>query len=435
MFQSNQILIFNIIGWAITLYVFYKKRKSVDSAVFLISTFVLYAVCSLLTYNFEYSSFHGKELSIWPLFYLYIILLYTLSPVLRFNVKKVREFPHPPYGILDLMSWIFVICMIIKLPSEITHLQSGLTAIMADQGSDVYSEGMAHSRTSGGAYSLTSLPSIYVNITMEVMFLIAFYNLLKKRQIKLTITLFICFAIMPLGSIANGQRGGTFDVLIMILGTYFLFAPILESKIRGIVNKIGILVIFLLLIPIVALTNSRFGDREGSSEQSVYSYMGQQNLNFDIYAFDNNGLRNGDRVFPLFKKMLGFENVPNDFWERRKKYPHLKINDEVFIGYVGDFLLDFGPVVSTLLFILFTSIFLKLTKVKDKRCPFYKLLGIQFVLTLGLQGGLKLYPFADTFALKIFIFGLLYIYLVLNKNSINRIYRQLSMPSKFLNNG
>lgn len=419
MTNGNEILAMNIVLWVLTLIIFFKKRHSIDSAIFLISTFTIYAICSLLTYNFKYSLFHGKELSIWPLLYLYAMIMYTMSPVLRFNIKKIEYFPNPPYKLIDILTWAFILCIIIKLPSDIMHLRTGLIAVLSDAGGELYSKVMNQSQSGSGAYLIASLPSIYVNTTMEIMFLIAFYNLFKKRKKKLTVVLFLSFTVLPLGSIANGQRGGAFDVLIMALGTYFLFLPIIESKVKRVVTKIGIVVVILFLIPIIALTNSRFGSRVGSSEQSVYSYMGQQNLNFDIYAFDNNGIRYGDRVFPLFKKMVGFENVPNDFWERRVKYPNLKINDEVFIGYIGDFLLDFGPVVSTLLFIIFTTINLKLLQIKDRRCQFHKLLVIQFLLTLGLQGGLKLYPFADTYALKIFTFSLLYIYLIINQKTSN----------------
>ena len=350
-----------------------------------------------------------------------------MSPILRFNIQKIETFPDPPFKVLDILVWGFIICMIIKLPSDLMRIQDGISTIMLDQGRELYSDVMNESQIKGGAYIISSLPTIYTNLTTEIILLIAFYNFYKKRKKKLTTAVLIALAFTPFSSLANGQRGGAFDVIIIAIGTYFLFAPLLENKIRRIAKITGIVFLVGVLVPTVALTKSRFGSRDYSVLDSVYSYMGQQNLNFDIYAFDNNGLRYGDRVFPLFKKMLGFEDVPDDFWQRRKKYPKLKINDEVFIGYIGDFLLDFGPWISTILFVVFTSIFLSLTKLRHKKCEFYQLLVIQFVLTLGLQGGLKLYPFADTFGLKIFSFGLLYIYLKLYKQ--NKLNHRIVLPN------
>lgn len=419
MLSSNSILILNIISWAIITIIFYRKRKRIDSAVFLLITFLVYSICSYLTYDFDLNNtFGGKSLTLFPLVYLFAMILLTMSPILRFDIAKVKSFSNNRYQVLDILLWIYIVCMIIKLPLDLPHIRQGISLIMMNQGADLYTDVMAESKLDSGAYLISSLPSIYINVTTEIITLIAFYNLYKKRKKKLTIASFIAIALAPLGSIANGQRGGTFDIIITVIGTYFLFAPILEKKIKKVAKKVGIIAIIVLMIPIFALTQSRFGSRgEGVAEQSVYSYMGQQNINFDLYAFDNNGLRNGDRVFPLFKKMLGFENVPNDFWERRLKYPNLKINDEVFIGYIGDFLLDFGPLISTIIFILFAVIFLRGTKVCNNSCYFYQLLLFQFVLTLGLHGGLKLYPFADTHALKIFAFGLLYWYLKFDKNN------------------
>ncbi|WP_106830936.1 O-antigen polymerase [Parabacteroides pacaensis] len=424
---SNQALILNIVIWGLTLILFYRRRKPIDSAVFLLSTFFIFSVCSYLIYNVPYGGFRGERITLLPLLYLYVMIMLTMSPILRFNIQKIETFPDPPFKVLDILVWGFIICMIIKLPSDLMRIQDGISTIMLDQGRELYSDVMNESRINGGAYIISSLPTIYTNLTTEIILLIAFYNFYKKRKKKLTTVVLIALAFTPFSSLANGQRGGAFDVIIIAIGTYFLFAPLLENKIRRIAKITGIVFLVGVLVPTVALTKSRFGSSDNFVLNSVYSYMGQQNLNFDIYAFDNNGLRYGDRVFPLFKKMLGFEDVPDDFWQRRKKYPNLKINDEVFIGYIGDFLLDFGPWISTILFIVFTSIFLSLTKLRHRKCEFYQLLVIQFVLTLGLQGGLKLYPFADTFGLKIFSFGLLYIYLKLYKQ--NKLNHRIVLPN------
>lgn len=414
---NNLILIINIICWAFVTIRYYIQRKQIDSAVFLLSTFLVYSICSYQTFNYEYGNFRGVELSILPLIYLFLMILLTMSPILRFNIAKIKKFPCNNYRVLDFLCWAFIVCMAIKLPFDIAHIREGFLQIMMDQGSELYTDVKNEGKSAEGAYVISSLPTIYVNISVEIITLIAFYNTYKKRRPKFTLITFLAIALTPLGSIASGQRGGAFNIIIVVIGTFFLFAPILDNKIKKVVKKIGIISLGCIMVPIVALTVSRFGSRgENAAEQSVYSYMGQQNIYFDLYAFDNNGLRYGDRVFPLFKKFLGFDNVPNNFWERRMKYPKLKINDEVFIGYIGDFLLDFGPIISTILFILFALIFLKITFIKKHRCYFHQLLALQFVLVLGLQGGLKLYPFADTASLKILAFGLLYIYLVFHKN-------------------
>lgn len=349
------------------------------------------------------------------------MIVLTMYPVLRFNITKVKYFPNPPFRLLDIILWTYVACMVIKLPYDIIHIQTGLTYIMLDMGSEVYSNSMMESQVVGNS-GISSIPTIFVNITTEIVILLTFYNIFKKRNKIQTICVIIAIFISPLGSIASGQRTGVFDTVIAAIGSYFLFAPVLDRKIRKNVNKIGLGLIIALSIPIFALTQSRFGSGGRTVEQSVFSYLGQENLNFDLYAFDNNGIRYGDRVFPLFKKMLGYDNVPSDFWERRDKYSNLKINDEVFIGYIGDFLLDFGPFISTLMFILFAGFSSYFTQSKHGILKFYQLLIIQYVLVIGLQGGLRLFPFADNYGLKIIAYGLLFVYLY--TYSRNKIYNK-----------
>ena len=152
---------------------------------------------------------------------------------------------------------------------------------------------------------------------------------------------------------------------------------------------------------ILALTIGRFQNWGKGPLASVYGYIGQQNLYFNKYGLDNGGIRYGDRTFPLFKQLLGFENVPKSFWERREKYHNLKINDEKFISFVGDFTLDFGPYIAPIIFVLLTLFVLRRTKIRNGEVAFHQLILLHLVMCICVQGGLKLYSFADTGNLQI----------------------------------
>ena len=106
--------------------------------------------------------------------------------------------------------------------------------------------------------------------------------------------------------------------------------------------------------------------------------------------------------------MIGIDDVPSSFWERRMKYHHLKINDEVFIGYVGDLCLDFGPIATFGILLILSLIIRQGTKIYDGKISFDKLLLLQFVMVLAIQGGMKLFPFADGAGLKIISYILTY---------------------------
>jgi hypothetical protein len=99
--------------------------------------------------------------------------------------------------------------------------------------------------------------------------------------------------------------------------------------------------------------------------------------------------------------MLGFDNVPHNFYERRAKYPNLKINDEAFIGFVGDFTLDFGPFIAPIIFIFFTLFILNNTRVRNGRILFHQLILLHFVMCICIQGGMKLFSYSDVSNLRI----------------------------------
>ena len=123
------------------------------------------------------------------------------------------------------------------------------------------------------------------------------------------------------------------------------------------------------------------------------------------YALDNNGIRYGDRTIPLFKRMLGFQNVPKNFIERRAKYPNLKLNDQSFSTYVGDIAIDFGPYVAVVIICFFSVLFTRLLAKRKQGYKFHQLLLVHFVLYICVIGGLKLFPYSDTGGnLKIIVF-------------------------------
>lgn len=413
--------------WLVTFIVYYNKRHFIDTGGFIIITFVIYSIASLiLSFDHENrgSVFAKHEITFFPLLYLYCMIMISMLPVFRYNQRKIKRLITEGQFTIDAITWIYILAALIQIPMDLIHAKEGLTTILLSSsgGLDIYHDVMEESKIESSG--ITSIPSIIVNALSEIQILIAFYNIAKRQRQKTTIILFIIFALLPFTHIARAQRGPAVSIVLTIIATYFLFNKFYPDSFKKNIKRIAFLLVILLGIPFIALTHSRFDRSDGGVESSIISYLGQENLNFDIYAFDNNGLRNGDRVVPLFKQMLGYEKVPHNFWERRQKYPKLKINDEVFIGYVGDFVLDFGPIASALIFIIFTSFFLTKTKIKNNQFYFKQLLIIQFLSVLSVQGGMKLYPFADNASLKIIAFILIYIFISLEKSYIthSKIY-------------
>lgn len=408
--MNNLYLIINILIWLITFIYYQYKRKHIDVGSVLIFSFLFFAFASFIHFNLTFSDTYD-DLTLFPFIYLYIILMMVMWPVLKYNDHKVIQIQSPNSLLLNIIIYIYMFSSVIFFTNSLDKMYDGIYTIINNPmgGLDIYNDTMDNSIDIGDGL-IENIFAILTNIFSDIGILLFFYYLtLNKKNKFIVIGLTFSMISSVFFQLALSQRGPAIDRLLTIIIAYFALRKFIPDKINKKIKKIGVLMIVLFSIPMIAITVSRFGESELGSEGSFYAYTGQQNLNFNNYAFDNNGLRYGDRTFPMFKSILGFDNVPRNFWERRIKYPNLKINDEVFIGFVGDFLLDFGPYISTLIFILFAINALYRTRIRNNTVLFHQLIFLYFIMCVCIQGGIKLYSFSDVGGnLKLIVYILVY---------------------------
>ena len=419
--SGNVYLILYILSWVGVLYFYQQSRSIIDAGSVLLISYLLYSVISILLFNSPYFKF--ESLSLFPFIYLFAMLLLAFTPVLLFNPKKVEIIKAPPILFFHIISLIYIIASLSQLPSIISDFSVNILRLLfvSTGGQDLYNESMADSYSLGDG-SISNLASIISNSYGNFGILLFFFYLtICKRNILITIGLFLSSLISILSNISMGQRGPILEVLFSMLITYYSLRHYYSKKINKAIKSIGVVIFSLAIIPLVILTNSRFSDSIAGSSSSVYFYAGQQNLFFNNYGLDNGGIRYGDRTIPLFKKMIGIKNVPDNFWERRNKYPNLKINDEAFISFVGDFTLDFGPYLSVIFFLTIFPFIAYLTKSYNKKLYFHQFILLHFVMSLCMLGGMKLYPFSDVGGnLQLIVYVLAYLFFLIVHELFNK---------------
>lgn len=409
---ENILLIVNIGIWTLILFYFWKQEKKFSANILILCSYLGYSVVSWLYYNESYPQYQGVTL--FPFLFLQLMILIALRPVSDYCKSEVQQIEKPnDRAIISFLS-VFVICSIYTLVVCLPKLQTGLVLLLldVDAGQDLYDETMADASELGNGTSFMNLPLVFSNVFGDVGIFTTCYYFVREKINKWYALILLISLLSPIfQAVAMSQRGPAIDRVYTIAVTFLLYNSFYSSRIKRIA-KIGALVLVAILFVFMAsITISRFGlQSEEKMNESLYSYVGMENLEFNLYAFDNNGLRYGDRTAPIFKRMLGFENVPHNFVERRKKYPHLKTDDYAFIGFVGDFCLDYGPIISFLLFVFFSSLFCIKTRFRNGKIELHKLLLIQFAACVCMCGGMKLFSFADTGNLKILAVLLSYFY-------------------------
>lgn len=384
--------------WVVTFYVYQRKRKTFDAGSLILFLYLLTAIASYFLYGDEYygSSFRG--LSLFTFLLLFVLLFIGAYPVLNYDGHN-NNLVTPNKKLIVIISIVFIVSSLMSVSSILQDFRQGIVLMLTtdEGGAELYREA-AEGNENMGHGGLSNLFSVLITALTNLSALFLFYLIKFYKDNKLLVWgLAFSFVLLFMRYIGMGTRGSVVEFLLLLFASYLLFKPYYSERITSIVNKLLVVFAILVSIPVIAISVSRFNNQSGTSGvgSSTLFYAGQGNLYFNKYALDNNGIRYGDRVIPLFKRMAFISNVPHNFWERRAKYPQLKINDEVFVTFVGDFLLDFGPFFGSFIIVLFSLIFIHITRARGHLIGFHQLIILHMITIVCSQGAIKLFPLSD----------------------------------------
>lgn len=402
-------IILYLIVWIVVLCHIYKKTKVFGISVAITLSYILYTICSMIIYNDKLLRFDYHQLTFFPFLYLFLMLYFSLQPAIRYDKNlNYIDIKPPNEVILKIFLITFIISSLYILPNVITHIREGLITLMIDAegGADLYRE--AHTDYYTSQSSTKNIPFIIHNIFLYIVILCFFYCLTRNHINKvIMIGMIISIIIGILYPISKGLRTNTIMVIFAIISAYLLLKKWMSPKRKKIIISLMLGISIPILILLSVLTVSRFGDSNEGSVGSVFSYTGQCNLNFNNYGLDAGGIRYGDRTCRIFKEILGFDNVPNGVVSRRFKYPNLWMDDYVFYTFVGDFTIDFGPIIGGIIIILFSLLFCSLTKPNRQSLSFSQLIIVYFAVLIPFQGGMYLFNFSDggNYTIMAFVFS------------------------------
>ena len=408
--------IFYFIAWLIVFIYYYRCKKRIGIYGAIVLSYVVYAFLSIWEYYNHPEEY--TDITLLPYVYLFVLLMIALRPVKQYDdTPKFKLIGISP-KICYFVFFLFIITTIVVLPNAITRIQHGYEMMLAsdDGASELYQE--MHSRTSLNANSNAGFFGV-CNIIRYLLFEICvfcffYYLTLPKQNKTLIITLLSSFSIDILISFSNGGRTtSTMDGFTLLM-TYLIFYQFYDHDLR---NKSKLLLSFLgggLLLLSAIVTISRTIGREGGATEGITHYLGQCNLYFNQYAITSGGQRDGDRTCNYFKRMLGFENVPPTVIGVRDKHSSMKLSDHHFSTFIGDFVLDFGPIITFIGIFLFSTFFYHVTKSRHGAVFLEQLLLIQLVADICMHGGMYLfyYSFSGNFILIMYVLFFVFMKLI-----------------------
>lgn len=400
-----------LVLWTLAFAWYHVKRFVMDSGTVIIGMQVIYAIFSVLTLTDPLFSAAYEELALFPYIYLFSMLMIAMLPIIANHIEQPKKIAEPNTRIMHIVSLILAVTAILQIPDVLSEGSGGIMKLITDvdAGKEAYEETAESMSEAGG--SISNVPAVIFNMLTDFIPFFLFYFFTKKsKNYWVIIGLFIALLMSVVLPVSRGQRAGTVQGILTIIATFFMFRMYMPAITRKIIMSVGVTVVLLVSIPVIAITYSRFGEKAAGATGFVTWYVGQGSLYFNNFGLDAGGTRNGDRTINLVKRVID-PSTPKNYVERRDKYPNLKIDDYFFVTFVGDFVIDFGPIIATIIIIVFSIVAWRGTRPRDGTITIYQLLLLHFVLCVNIQGGMTLFSYSDTGNLRIFAYLMLYIYM------------------------
>ena len=404
-----------LVIWVLTLVAYQWLNRSLDGGTAVMATYVLYAVFSILTIEDALFSHSFEPLKLFPYIYLYFMLMVALSPAIYYHANPPNSIRPPYTKVLAVLAVIIIMCGLLQIPSIVSNFGTGIVKLFldSDAGKDAYADHLEDVEGSGSA--IRNLPAVIFNSLFDISVFLCFYMLtLKKKNYWVVAGLVVAIFIGTLLPVMQGLRGSVIISILTVGLGYMFFRRFLSRTVNRVVQAIGTFAAILVMLPVIAITVSRFSERSDSGISGAISwYVGQGSLYFNNYGLDAGGIRYGDRTANLFKRLID-SDTPKNFSERRDKYYYLQMDDYYFTTFVGDFTIDYGPVATVFIFLIFNLLVITQIRPRDGTMRLDQMLLVWFTLCICMQGGMTLFAYSDTAGLRIVTQGSLYCYLRLH---------------------
>lgn len=411
-------LILYISLWMIAFFAHQRRIKYFGAGSAILLMFLFYSIASCyLFFTADSIVFNQKPLRVLPFLYLFLCLIIASFPVLKYNEVSIVQIIPPTSSILHIFTYIYLFCALMRIPEVLSNLSTGITMILldVDAGQALYEDAHYIGSSTGG---ISNLFAIIYNVFADASIIIFFYYLIYYPKRKILLYVFgISIVVQILTQISMGLRTETVTKSMSFVIAYITMRHFMQPQLRRKLLIIGGVFVGFLMVLLIALSLSRFGDREGGFESGTINYIGMGNLVFNESVWDAKGTRNGDRTANSFKTLMGFDGVPKNIEAVRSKYASVGVDDSVFYTFVGDFVLDYGLLMTPVIFILFSALFCRITTPRRGRLQMHQLIALYFVMCVVVQGGF--YLFSYSFGNNLVIIGFIVLYLLfwLDSNS------------------
>lgn len=349
-----------------------------------IGSFLLILYILSIAFSF-FSKVGNNKFSFEASFYFLILLMFYLTPVLKFNSNYQFTIKPINLQLFKIISYIFIF---FGIATYVFFLHIVLRLFLSHESLMILRTNMV------GGQVFYDINIIYYFITFfcqfyPIVLLFYFYSVTFTSNSKLFNWLLLFsstgYIINVLASIG---RDGFVLWTMSYLFTYILFRKFMTHSQKFGFKRLAYYLIGLFSIIFIPITFSRFlrGGDYSTVINSIIYYFGSEFGNFnDLYNTISHKYDSASRIFPILD-LFSHKKDELTLLERHQFYLNIyKIDINIFSTFIGDFFLS---IETKLLFILsgMYSIFLYLLFYDNRRVPFGKIILLVFFSQIPLHG-------------------------------------------------
>lgn len=356
---DNVYLFIYLALWVITLVVYRKRTKQVTLAFALLCLYAFMAPVCLYLYNSEYAYLYfEKELTLIGFIYLFIMIIMAIYPIIKVREESLKGIWLPKPSLLTVCCVCVSILSIFGIIACLPKLQEGFFIMLSGSEEivglyeDAKGDRMDTKSFSGSINFLNVLSNVSDFI---IPFLFFLYLLLDKQNKVVLVLLFLGLLKVPLLGIANASRFQLISQIFVIFLLFFFFQPYMKQSIVKTIRRLFIIISSFILFLFLSVSIVRsVVDNKTDMGYGLARYYAQGPLVFNNFCMDANGTREGHFTFPVVIKLFGGESLSEN--ELRLKYSHMKVDNSKFTTFVGDFVLDYGPLLAFFMFLFYSFV-------------------------------------------------------------------------------
>ena len=413
-FDLFSIIFATVVIWGISILTFRKNKFLSLGNMYLFFYSVLFLIGIKLYTEDTIHDFSGQDLFL--LLHLVLIIYLFCTPLLKIPRKSI-PFVSTNKSLVRCLYWFTIVFSLISLYEVYVNITSGgLLLLFTDSsyGEEAYAETRANMDVVRQEGRSLSYLSIITGQALQLAPFLFIYSIIDPHSKRIEKWLLgICVLFKLLNAVSIGSRFGIVVPVMQCVFFYYFIAKYVNPRLNKIVISIGVWVGIFLFAALIAISVSRAQGAGRQDNMYLYyeAYASEGVLFYGKYAYDHGENRQGERIFPLVKRALGFHNVADSYVKRLNKFKRMKINEVNFITFAGDFMLDFGFFGGNFV-LLILLIFYRSALSRLKRIGFAELC-VVFMLIVTLNG-FSLYVFTDVSG-NLFFFILLFLYFITKK--------------------